>query len=140
MPRMMSFALTTKQFLNESKHVTRRQGWWFLKPGDIVMGVEKAMGLKRGEKVKKLGPILILSCSKEPVHFVDPKEVVLEGFPDLSPVEFVEMYCTHNRCFPDSCCNRIAYEYLCDCDCDPDETLGLDGTICFLCGRTIKAF
>lgn len=49
--RNISFALTTPQFKSRSKDVTRRIGWWFLKPGDVVMGVEKGMGLKKGEKV-----------------------------------------------------------------------------------------
>ena len=48
MARNMSFALTTEQFKARTKTVTRRFGWWFLKPGDVVRGVEKAMGLKPG--------------------------------------------------------------------------------------------
>ena len=46
--RLMSFALTTRQFLAHEKTVTRRLGWEFLKPGDRVCGVEKGMGLKKG--------------------------------------------------------------------------------------------
>lgn len=38
--RNMSFALTTPQILNRSKTVTRRAGWSFLKPGDIVCAVQ----------------------------------------------------------------------------------------------------
>jgi len=49
--RNMSFAMTTKQVRNQTKTVTRRFGWWFLKAGDIVQPVEKAMGLKKGEKI-----------------------------------------------------------------------------------------
>ena len=49
MPRNMSFALTTKQIEDETKDVTRRNGWWFLKPGDQIWAVEKCMGLKKGE-------------------------------------------------------------------------------------------
>jgi len=55
MPRNMSFAMTTEQFIARTKTVTRRFGWWFLREGDIVCGVEKAMGLKRGEQIKRLG-------------------------------------------------------------------------------------
>lgn len=47
MPRNMSFAMTTDQIREQSKTVTRRFGWWFLKSGDVVCGVEKAMGLKK---------------------------------------------------------------------------------------------
>ena len=45
MPRNMSFMLTTEQVRNKTKTVTRRLGWWFLKPGEIVNAVEKGMGL-----------------------------------------------------------------------------------------------
>ena len=57
MPRNMSFALTTEQFLNRTKTVTRRKGWRFLKPGDVVMGCKKCMGLKPGEQLERLGLI-----------------------------------------------------------------------------------
>ena len=36
MPRNISFALTTPQFLDGSKDVTRRNGWLMLKTGDIL--------------------------------------------------------------------------------------------------------
>ncbi len=44
----ISFALTTKQFLDGSKTVTRRLGWANLKPGEILMACEKCMGLGPG--------------------------------------------------------------------------------------------
>lgn len=34
--RNMSFALTTKQIINRTKTITRRFGWWFLRPGDKI--------------------------------------------------------------------------------------------------------
>ena len=43
--RNMSFFMTTKQFEDGSKDITRRFGWWNLKPGDRVKAVKKAMGL-----------------------------------------------------------------------------------------------
>ena len=51
----MSFAMTTPQFRARTKTVTRRFGWWFLKPGDVVMGVERSRGLDRGEPVHRPG-------------------------------------------------------------------------------------
>ena len=50
MPRNMSFAMTTEQVRNQTKTVTRRQGWRFLNAGDILQPVVKGMGLKKGEK------------------------------------------------------------------------------------------
>ena len=46
---MISFSLTTPQFRDGTKDVTRRLGWTFLKPGDRLCAVVKAMGLKKGE-------------------------------------------------------------------------------------------
>jgi hypothetical protein len=54
MPRLMSFAHTTDQIRNRTKTVTRRNGWADLKPGELFWAVEKAMGLKPGEKVKRV--------------------------------------------------------------------------------------
>jgi len=56
MPRNMSFMLTTAQYCARTKDVTRRLGWANLKPGDMFNGVEKAMGLKKGEKINKCAP------------------------------------------------------------------------------------
>ena len=65
MPRNISFALTTDQFRARTKTVTRRLGWETLKAGDILMGCERCQGLKKGEKIKQLGPIRVVGVSRE---------------------------------------------------------------------------
>ena len=65
--RNMSFSATTEQIRNGTKTVTRRLGWTFLKPGDVVMACVKCQGLKKGEKVEKIRPIRIVSVRKEPL-------------------------------------------------------------------------
>jgi len=112
MPRNMSFAMTTDQVRNRTKTVTRRFGWWFLEPGDVVNAVEKAMGLKKGEKVKRLCQIGIVSAWSEPLNAITPDDVIREGFPGMSPDEFVAMLIKHYRCQPAEPCNRIEFEYL----------------------------
>jgi hypothetical protein len=52
--RNMSFSLTTPQVYAGTKTVTRRLGWRFAKAGQRVCAVEKGMGLKKGEKVKRI--------------------------------------------------------------------------------------
>ena len=52
MPRNMSFMITTEQIKNRTKTVTRRLGWNFLKPGEVVNACEKCRGLKAGQKVQ----------------------------------------------------------------------------------------
>ncbi len=118
MPRNMSFWLTVEQYKNKTKFVTRRLGWGFAKPGDIFNGVEKAQGLKAGEKMVILGQHVIVSSRWEPLNLMvlNPlygyEECRLEGFPNLTPDEFVEMFCDANRCRPGEPVNRMAFEYL----------------------------
>ncbi len=112
MPRNMSFMLTTPQFRNQTKTVTRRLGWRFLKPGEIVNGVEKCQGLKKGEKIKRIGKIRILSTDWQPLRNITADDCGLEGFPEMTPAEFVEFFCRHNKCTPDTIVNRIEFEYL----------------------------
>ena len=112
MPRNMSFMLTTEQVRNKTKTVTRRLGWWFLKAGDIVNAVEKGQGLKKGEKVKRIYQIRILRSGGEELTSIDKEECIKEGFPEMNPEEFVEMFCKHNKCKPVDCVNRIEFEYL----------------------------
>ena len=112
MARNMSFAMTTDQFRTQTKTVTRRFGWWFLKPGDIVRGVEKAMGLQKGDKIKPLGMIRIVSTRPEPLNAITQDDVIREGFPNWTPEQFVQMLVDHYRVDPTAIVNRIQFEYL----------------------------
>lgn len=104
--------MTTEQFKAKTKTVTRRFGWWFLKPGDVVCGVEKAMGLKKGEKINKLGLIEIVSTWREPLYAITEEDCAREGFPDKTPAEFVEMLQSHYKCSASEPVNRIEFKYL----------------------------
>lgn len=112
MPRNMSFALTTTQFRARTKDVTRRLGWDFLQPGDLLWGVEKAMGLKKGEKINRLGLIEVVSSSVEPVGAITADDVPREGFQAWSAEEFVEFFCRENHVDPDTIVNRIEFRYV----------------------------
>ena len=112
MPRNMSFMLTTQQFKDKTKTVTRRLGWHFLKPGDVVNGCEKCQGLKKGEKINKLGQIRIISTKLEPLNEITQEDCVKEGFSGLMPAEFVAMFCKHMKCKAGSLVNRIEFEYV----------------------------
>ena len=116
--RNMSFFATQQQVRDRTKNVTRRNGWDFLKVDDQVMAVEKAQGLKKGEKIVKITPIQIISTRFEPLRRMidEPEygeaEVIREGFPDMSPAEFVAMYCKMNKCNADQQVNRIEFFYI----------------------------
>lgn len=109
--RNMSFSMTTPQFLDGTKDVTRRNGWWKLKAGDKVMAVEKAMGLKKGEKIKPLGMIEIVSVRLERLDEITQEDVVREGFPEMTRQEFCKFFMRgHNGVMLDSFINRIEFK------------------------------
>jgi hypothetical protein len=115
--RLMSFSSTTPQILARTKSVTRRMGWQFLKPGDLVQAVEKGQGLKKGEHVKRLAVLRIVDVRREPLFLADKGECRLEGFPDLSPYDFAEFFCqSHKPCTHETVVTRIAFEFV-----DADE-------------------
>ena len=111
--RNISFFLTTKQFKDHTKDVTRRNGWLFLKPGDILMAVEKAQGLNKGEKIKQLGKILIEKVSREPLVDITQHECVREGFPNMLPERFIEMFIdSHKGVTADTIITRIEFKHI----------------------------
>ncbi len=118
MPRNISFSLTTKQFRDRTKTVTRRLRWINVKVGDILMGVEKAMGLKPGEKMVRLGRIRVTEARNEPLQRMidDPEygksEAAKEGFPEMSGAEFVAMFCKHMKVSSSFAPKRIEFEYV----------------------------
>ena len=97
--KSISFALTERQFLDGSKNVTRRLGWKTLKPGDRLRAVRKAMGLKRGEHPVVLGEIEVVSVHREPLLAITtrPGDCGREGFPEMTPLEFVAFFCREMR-------------------------------------------
>ena len=112
MPRNMSFMLTTEQIKNQTKTVTRRLGWKFLQIGDVLNAVEKCQGLKKGEKIKRLCQIRVVDVRREMLYEITQYGCIKEGFFDLTPVEFVEMFCKEMKCTPYTFVTRIDFEYI----------------------------
>ena len=118
MPRNISFSLTTPQFLDGTKDVTRRIGWAHLKAGDELCAVEKSQGLGKGGKVKRLGMIRVKSVRREFLRELTDRddgygfeETRREGFPDYSPPMFIHFFCgSHRGCTPDTIVTRIEFE------------------------------
>jgi len=140
----MSFFLTTRQFRQRIKVVTRRNGWKNLKAGDQVCAIVKGQGLKKGESVQKLGKILILDVRRERLDrmLTEPEygrlEVIKEGFGDKSPEWFVEMYCKANRCNQNKIITRIEFTYESDFTNYSKEFYPLEYVVCS-CGELGKA-
>lgn len=118
--RRISVTLTEAQIVAMTKTVTRRSGWEKLVPGQVLQPVRKAMGLRKGEQQVCIGsPIVVRSVRREPLQRMldeleyGKTECELEGFPEMSPGQFVEMFCkSHKGCTPDSLITRIEFDYV----------------------------
>lgn len=108
----ISFFLTQRQFKDKSKTVTRRLGWKDVKKGDLLQGCVKCQGLKPGEQIEKLGVIEVVDARIEPLDAITPEDVIKEGFPGMTPSEFVEMFVDHMDCFGHSPVTRIEFKYV----------------------------
>ena len=110
--RNMSFSMTKRQVRERTKFVTRRLGWENLKPGERVMAIEKGQGLKKGERVERLCIIECVGKRRESLNAITREECALEGFPDMSPDEFVGMFCKANGCTKKTVVSRIEFRYV----------------------------
>lgn len=117
--RNMSFAMTTQQIRDRSKTVTRRFGWWTLKPGTLVAAVEKGMSLKKGETVNRLAVIRIVSVRQEPLYTITPEDCAREGFPHMAPRDFTAMLVHHYDVPSTAIVNRIEFEYVDESEVQP---------------------
>lgn len=112
----MSFMLTADQICDRTKTVTRRLGWRSLKPGDRIAACKKCMGLKKGEKIERLAVLRVTHVMPILLINTDKFDCAAEGFPEMSPAEFNEMFCrTHKGCSLQTVVTRIEFEY-----CEPE--------------------
>lgn len=113
MPRLMSVSLTEPQVVARVKDVTRRMGWLNLRPGDRLTLCRKVMGRKRGEPLVRIVDVEIVSVRRERLDLITAEDCAREGFPDMSPAEFVEFFCkSHKGCLPASLVTRIEWRYV----------------------------
>lgn len=124
MTRRMSCSLTTDAVRDRTKTVTRRntRTWQNLAVGDHLTLVEKAMGLKRGEKQVVLADVEIIDIRLEPITAIwdEPDGVAAEGITDMSGNRFAYWWAEHHgfpgMLTPDQLrgvwCRRIEWRYL----------------------------
>lgn len=112
MPRNMSFMHTTTQVYGRTKTETCRLGWSSLKVGDVLNACVKCQGLGKGKKVEVICQIRIVSNKREPLNVLKQENVNREGFPEMTPAQFVAFFCKHMRCQPDQIVSRIRFEYV----------------------------
>ncbi|WP_433733518.1 hypothetical protein ACQP0C_15025 [Nocardia sp. CA-129566] len=113
MARLMSVSLTEDQVRARTKTVTRRVGWLMLRTGDRLTLCRKVMGRKPGEPLVRIVDVEVVSVRREPLEDIAPEDVVAEGFPEMTLLEFVEFFCaTHKGCSPETEVTRIHWRYL----------------------------
>ncbi len=93
--RNISVMLTEQQVLDDHKTETRRQGARWARVGMRLCAIRKGQGLKAGEKIHRLCVLEVTAVRREPLNEIDEGGVVREGFPNMSPAEFVDFFCQH---------------------------------------------
>lgn len=126
-------AMTTDAVLERRKTVTRRLGWLFLTEGDRLQLCRKVQGRRKGEPLDRLCAVEVVGVRREPLELLDRDdqpgtyarlEVDREGFPDLTPVEFVtRFFIDAQGCSWSTLVTRIEWAYLCS-ECETPETAG----------------
>lgn len=109
--RRMSFSMTEEALLAGRKTVTRRLGWKNLKPGDQLLAVDKAMGLKKGEKSRVLGTVTVVAVRRERLDAIDNEDVLREGFRGMAAHEFVRMFSRAMGCLPSTIVARVEFDF-----------------------------
>jgi hypothetical protein len=111
----MSVAFTEQAVRDRTKTVTRRQGWAFLKAGDRLTLCRKVMGRKPGEPLVRIAHVEVMSVGRERLRQITADEVALEGFPGMSPEEFIRrFFVVAQGMSRDDFVTRIEWRYLDD--------------------------
>lgn len=94
MARRMSCSLTIDAVGARTKTVTRRHitTWKNLRPGDRLTLIEKGMGLAKGERQVVLAEVEVVSNTFVRLWDIDEDECAREGFPHMSPPDFIDMW------------------------------------------------
>lgn len=112
----VAFSLTTAQIRAKTKDVTRRMSS-NLKPGEHFRAVVKGMGLKKGEKVQPICELICLRNDRQPLWRLlsDPEygreECRREGFPEMTPDQFLAFFCKSHGCEAKAVVHRIEFVY-----------------------------
>lgn len=107
----ISCSHTIAQVRARSKTVTRRLGWAGLQPGTLLRVVEKAMGLKPGEKIVPLAVVRVVSVRRERLIDMTDEDCAREGFPQMDRLEFIRFFARAFKCDPRKTVTRIQWKY-----------------------------
>jgi len=107
--RRMSFMLTSAALCKRRKTVTRRRvtTWRGLQPGDRLLAVAQAQGLRKGERQQVLATIEVVGNIVIAIDDVTLSEVRKEGFAGFSIGEFLDVL--HHAMPGETHCRRIEF-------------------------------
>ena len=117
----MSCSMTIPQVRDGSKTVTRRAPatWEQLQVGDHLVLIEKGMGLPKGAKQVAIREAVVVDVRLEQLASVTEAECAAEGFPDMTPTEFMVFWANgHSVRWSDPSellavvCRRIEWRYV----------------------------
>lgn len=112
MPRLMAVSLTEQQVRDRTKIVTRRAGWRMLRAGDQLTLCKKVMGRRPGEPLDRIASVEVTGIRRERLDAVTPEDVTAEGFPGMTPGQFIAFFCdAHRGCTPQTEITRIQWRY-----------------------------
>jgi hypothetical protein len=84
-----------------------------LRVGDQLTLCRKVMGRRRGEPLVRIAAVEVTAVRRERLGAITPADVTAEGFPQMTPAEFVSFFCaTHRGCAPGTEVTRIQWRYL----------------------------
>lgn len=136
MPRLMSVALTEDQVRARTKYRTRRLGWEHVKIGDELTLCRKVMGRRRRchdprhpghrgdlcdacdgtgwvvDPLVRICDVVVVDVARCQLSVRWGDDPAAEGFPEWTYDEFVEFFCEHMRCTPDTVVTVITWRYL----------------------------
>lgn len=108
----ISFSMTKDQIRARTKSETRRLGWSKLRVGQVLQGIEKGQGMKKGEHPVHLAWVRVVAVRQEPLDAITPEAVAAEGFPGKSPAWFVDFFCRANGCNAAEPVTVIQFKYV----------------------------
>lgn len=121
MARLMAVSHTAHLVRRREKTVTRRTGWQMLTPGAQVTLCPRVRGRRPGEELERIVTVDVVSVTRQRLGEIDAADVAAEGFPEMTPAEFIEFFCaTHKGVTADTDVTRIEWRYpqLCrSCGC-----------------------
>lgn len=110
--RLISCSLTEQQIRDRTKTETRRLGWQHLKAGNLLCFVDKAMGHRNGSRPRRICIVRVSEVWREPLYCINFGGCRREGFPQMQPLDFVEMFRSHMKCQMTDEVTVIRFEYI----------------------------